>query len=124
MLFLFVLYLLPMIMLLAQSVEGGTLVHYQKALTDGLYVRVLVDTLLIAYVSLACLLLVSGLVFLSTPRADGRPPASSSCCPDQHPGAHRRMVLLRRHHQSPLLDSGLIDAPLPLPTTPRACSSA
>ena len=58
MLFLFALYVLPMLMLLAQSVEGGSLTHYQKALTDGLYVRVLVDTLLIAaYVSLACLLL-------------------------------------------------------------------
>jgi ABC-type spermidine/putrescine transport system permease subunit I len=57
-LFLLVLYLIPMVMLLAQSVEGGSLVHYQKALTDGLYVRVLLDTLLIAAcVSLLCLLL-------------------------------------------------------------------
>ena len=29
----------------AQSFEGGTLAHYEKALTDGLYVRVLLDTL-------------------------------------------------------------------------------
>jgi len=58
MLFLAVLYLLPMVLLLAQSLEGRSLVHYEKALTDGLYVRVLVDTLLIAaYVSVACLLM-------------------------------------------------------------------
>jgi len=57
-LFLFVLYLLPMALLLAQSFEGGTLKAYEKALTDGLYVGVLLDTMLIAaYVSAACLLL-------------------------------------------------------------------
>ena len=56
--FLLVLYLLPMALLLGMSVEGGSLKHYEKALTDGLYVRVLLDTLLIAaYVSVACLLL-------------------------------------------------------------------
>ena len=122
MLFLFVLYLLPMIMLLAQSVEGGTLVHYQKALTDGLYVQVLVDTLLIAaYVSLACLLLAYpvayflsiapgwwatvGIIFVLLPfwtsilvRTYGW------------------MVLLGRNGiiNRALLDSGLIGAPLPL----------
>lgn len=56
-LFLLVLYLIPMALLLAQSVEGGSFAHYEKALTDGLYVRVLLDTLLIAgCVSLICLL--------------------------------------------------------------------
>lgn len=58
MLFLAVLYFLPVALLLAQSVAGGSLVHYEKALTDGLYVRVLLDTLLVAaYVSGVCLLL-------------------------------------------------------------------
>lgn len=57
-LFLLVFYLIPVVMLLAQSVEGEALVHYRKALTDGLYVRVLLDTLLIAaWVSLLCLVL-------------------------------------------------------------------
>ena len=57
-LFLFVLYVMPMAMLLAQSFEGDTFKHYQKALTDGLYVGVLIDTMLIAaYVSGICLVL-------------------------------------------------------------------
>jgi putative spermidine/putrescine transport system permease protein len=56
--FLFVLYVMPMALLLAQSFEGGTFKHYQKALTDGLYVGVLADTMLIAaYVSGICLVL-------------------------------------------------------------------
>lgn len=58
MVFLGLLYLLPMILLLSQSFEGSSLVHYRKALTDGLYVHVLLDTLLIAaYVCVACLVL-------------------------------------------------------------------
>ena len=58
MLFLGVLYFLLMVLLLAQSFENGSFAHYEKALTDGLYVRVLLDTLLIAaYVSVTCLLL-------------------------------------------------------------------
>ena len=57
-LFLFVLYLLPMALLLLQSFEDGSLAAYEKALTDGLYIGVLIDTMLIAaYVSAACLLL-------------------------------------------------------------------
>jgi putative spermidine/putrescine transport system permease protein len=122
MLFLFVLYLLPMAILLMQSIEGGSLAHYQKALTDGLYVRVLLDTLLIAaYVSTACLLLgypvayfltmapgvwsTVGIVFVLLPfwtsilvRTYGW------------------MVLLGRNGiiNRALLDAGVINAPLPL----------
>ena len=56
--FLTVLYFVPMALLLSQSVEHGSLAHFDKALTDSLYVRVLLDTLLVAaYVSIACLLL-------------------------------------------------------------------
>lgn len=56
--FLFVFFLLPVGMLLLQSVENGSLAAYEKALTDGLYVGVLIDTMLIAaYVSAAWLLL-------------------------------------------------------------------
>jgi putative spermidine/putrescine transport system permease protein len=56
--FLLVFYLVPMGLLLLQSVEGGSLAAYDKALTDSLYVGVLIDTMLIAaYVSAACLLL-------------------------------------------------------------------
>lgn len=51
-------YLAPMALLLLQSVAGGSLGNYEKALTDALYLLVLRDTLLIAaYVTLACLLL-------------------------------------------------------------------
>jgi ABC-type spermidine/putrescine transport system permease subunit I len=56
--FLFVLYVMPMALLLAQSFEGGSFKHYEKALTDGLYLGVLIDTMLIAaYVSAICLVL-------------------------------------------------------------------
>ena len=47
-LFLLVFYLLPMALLLSQSFEGGTLGAYEKALTDGLSVGVLLDTMRIA----------------------------------------------------------------------------
>lgn len=58
MLFLTVFFLAPMALLLLQSVESGSLAHYEKALTDVLYLRVLGDTLLIAaYVTIASLLL-------------------------------------------------------------------
>lgn len=56
--FLFAFFLLPVALLLLQSVQGGSLAPYEKALTDGLYVGVLLDTMLIAaYVSAACLAL-------------------------------------------------------------------
>jgi putative spermidine/putrescine transport system permease protein len=56
--FLFVLFLFPVFRLMLLSVEGGTLEFYEKALTDGLYVKVLLGTLEIGvYVSAACLVL-------------------------------------------------------------------
>lgn len=122
MLFLFALYVLPMLMLLAQSVEGGSLTHYQKALTDGLYVRVLVDTLLIAaYVSLACLLLAYPVAYFLSIAPGGWAtvgivfvllPFWTSILVR----TYGWMVLLGRNGiiNRALLDSGLIDAPLPL----------
>jgi ABC-type spermidine/putrescine transport system permease subunit I len=57
-LFLAVFFLYPVLRLMLLSVEGGTTAHFEKALTDGLYVAVLFETLKIAaYVSLACLVL-------------------------------------------------------------------
>ena len=38
--FLLLLFAWPVLRLLSLSVEGGTLAPYEKALTDGLYVRV------------------------------------------------------------------------------------
>ena len=120
--FLFALYVLPMLMLLAQSVEGGSLTHYQKALTDGLYVRVLVDTLLIAaYVSLACLLLAYPVAYFLSIAPGGWAtvgivfvllPFWTSILVR----TYGWMVLLGRNGiiNRALLDSGLIDAPLPL----------
>jgi ABC-type spermidine/putrescine transport system permease subunit I len=57
-LFLLVFFLFPVLRLMLLSVEGGTLAHFEKALTDGLYVAVLFETLKIAAcVALACLVL-------------------------------------------------------------------
>ncbi|NYT49738.1 ABC transporter permease [Parapusillimonas granuli] len=56
--FIAVLFLLPLAILFVQGFQDGTLDAYRKALTDGLYVGVLADTLLVAaYVSLICLLI-------------------------------------------------------------------
>jgi putative spermidine/putrescine transport system permease protein len=58
MFFLFALFLYPVIRFLTQSLEGGSLAHYEKALTDRLYVAVLLDTLRIALVvTVVCLVL-------------------------------------------------------------------
>lgn len=66
--FLLVFFLLPVVRLLLLSVEDGTLAHFEKALLDGLYVQVLLETLKIAlYVSAVCLLLAYPLAyFLAT----------------------------------------------------------
>ena len=56
--FLLLLFLLPVARLMLLSVEGGTFATYERALTEGLYVRVLLATLQIGlYVSLICLAL-------------------------------------------------------------------
>lgn len=56
--FLLLLFIMPLVVLFAQSVEGGTLDHYYKAIFDGLYRGVLIDTLLIAgYVAAICFVL-------------------------------------------------------------------
>jgi putative spermidine/putrescine transport system permease protein len=56
--FLILLFLVPVARLMLLSIEGGSFAHYEKALSEGLYVRVLLGTLQIGlYVSLICLLL-------------------------------------------------------------------
>ncbi len=56
--FLGVLFLMPIAILFSQSFEGNTFDHYSKAIFDDLYRGVLIDTLLIAaYVAVICLLL-------------------------------------------------------------------
>jgi ABC-type spermidine/putrescine transport system permease subunit I len=49
-LFLAVLFLYPVARFLLMSVEAGSFAHFEKALLDGLYVRVLVDTFRVALV--------------------------------------------------------------------------
>lgn len=68
--FIAILFLLPMVILFAQSFEGGSLDPYRKALADSLYVGVLLDTLTLAgYVSVICLLLAYPVAyFLATAR--------------------------------------------------------
>ncbi len=120
--FLLVLYLIPMLLLLAQSLEGGEFAHYRKALTDGLYVRVLLDTLMIAgCVSVLCLLLAYPVAY------------TLSVLPAPWPAigmafillpfwtrvlvrTYGWMVLLGRNGlvNRALADIGLISAPLPL----------
>ena len=56
--FLGVFFLLPVASLLLTSVEGGSLAPFERVLTDGLYVGVLIDTVRLALVVAAiCLLL-------------------------------------------------------------------
>lgn len=121
-LFLAVFYLLPMAMLLSQSVEGGSLAHYQKALTDGLYVRVLLDTLLIAaYVSAICLVLAYPVAYLLAV-APGRWAAIGLVFvllpfwTSILVRTYGWMVLLGRNGiiNRALLEIGLVSAPLPL----------
>lgn len=50
MLYLAVLFLYPVVRFLLLSIEQGSLQHYERALFDGLYVHVLLDTLRIALV--------------------------------------------------------------------------
>lgn len=57
-LFLAMYFLYPVLRLLAVSIEGGSFAAYEKALSDGLYVGVLLDTIAIALgVALVCLVL-------------------------------------------------------------------
>jgi ABC-type spermidine/putrescine transport system permease subunit I len=120
--FLFVFYLLPMGMLLLQSVEGGSLAAYDKALTDSLYVGVLIDTMLIAaYVSVACLLLGYPVAYFLTSAPAPWPtigiifvllPFWTSILVR----TYGWMVLLGRNGiiNRALLETGLISEPLPL----------
>lgn len=57
-LFLLLLFVYPVARLLSFSVEGGNFAHFEKALTDGLYVQVFLETLRIALIVAAiCLVL-------------------------------------------------------------------
>ena len=76
--FLLLLFLIPVVRLMLLSIEGGTFAHYERALTEGLYVRVLLGTLEIGFwVSVICLVLgypVAHFLATASPRwASSRP---------------------------------------------------
>lgn len=121
-LFLLLLFLWPVLRLLALSVEGGSLATYEKALTDGLYVQVLLDTALVAaYVSAICLVLGYPVAYLL---ANAREPwATVGIALVLLPfwtsilvRTYAWMVLLGRNGliNRFLLETGVIAAPLPL----------
>lgn len=120
--FLAVYFVAPVLRFLAFSVEGGSLAPLEKALTDGLYLQVLGDTLLIAAIVTAiCLLLgyptahflataspawvTIGFVFLLLP-----------FWTSVLVRTYAWMILLGRNGvlNRALLGAGVIDAPLPL----------
>jgi hypothetical protein len=77
--FLGVLFLYPVVRFLLISVDGGSLAQYDKALFDGLYLRVLADTFRIALI-VTLITLILGY------------PIAYSCRP-RHRGGHRRSGL-------------------------------
>lgn len=121
-LFLLVLYLIPMAMLLGQSFEGEAFVHYRKALTDDLYLRVLFDTLLIAAcVSLLCLVLAYPVAYTLTILPPPWPAVGIAFIllpfwTSVLVRTYGWMVLLGRNGliNRMLSDIGLIETPLPL----------
>jgi len=120
--FLFLLFLVPVARLMLLSVEDGTLAHFEKALTGGLYVRVLLGTLEIGlYVSAICLVLgypVAHFLATTSPRwatvgfAFLLLPFWTSLLVR----TYAWMVLLGRNGviNRVLLESGVISEPLPL----------
>ena len=104
------------------SMEGGTLAHYDKALTDRLYVQVLLNTVLIAvYVSLTCFVLGYPLAYFLA----SAPPRWSTVgfiflllpfWTSLLVRTYAWMVLLGRNGvvNRLLLDWGIVAAPLPL----------
>jgi putative spermidine/putrescine transport system permease protein len=121
-LFLLVLFVWPVARLMLASVEGGSFAAYEKALTDGLYLQVLVDTALIAaYVSVICLVLGYPVAhFLAT----ARPPwpmigivfVLLPFWTSILVRTYAWMVLLGRNGviNRMLLEAGIVSSPLPL----------
>jgi ABC-type spermidine/putrescine transport system permease subunit I len=122
--FLFVLFAIPVIRFLALSLETGDLSHFQKALTDGLYLQVTLTTLKIAaIVSLVCLILGYPLAYLlaTTPpfwRAAGFALLLLPFWTSVLVRSYAWMILLGRNGVINRTlgpeNLGLIDAPLPL----------
>jgi putative spermidine/putrescine transport system permease protein len=120
--FLLVLFAWPVLRLLSLSYQDGSLDAFEKALTDGLYLQVLINTALIAaYVCIICLILGYPLAYmLATMR---QPWASIAFALVLLPfwtsilvRTYAWLVLLGRNGiiNRALLDAGVIATPLPL----------
>jgi putative spermidine/putrescine transport system permease protein len=120
--FLLLLFLLPVLRFLLFSVEGGSLAHFEKALTDGLHMTVFAETLKIAaIVTLFCLLLGYPLAYwLATTAAFWRSVGFAFLLLPFWISVLVRtyawMILLGRNGvvNRNLMALGVIDAPLPL----------
>jgi ABC-type spermidine/putrescine transport system permease subunit I len=116
------LFVFPLGRLFALSFEGGDLGWYQKALTGGLYTTILLRTFEIAgIVTLFCLVIGYPVAFLlatTTPtwRAIGFAAVMLPLWTSVLVRTYAWMVLLGRNGiiNRMLIDSGLLDAPLPL----------
>jgi putative spermidine/putrescine transport system permease protein len=121
-LLLLLLFVLPLGRLFALSVAGGSLEWYQKALTGGLYTTILLRTFEIAAIVTACCLLigypVAFLLATTTPtwRAIGFVFVMLPLWTSVLVRTYAWMVLLGRNGiiNRLLIDTGLMDQPLPL----------
>ncbi|WP_374444914.1 ABC transporter permease [Stella sp.] len=122
MLFLLLLFVGPVLRLLLLSVEGGSLAAYEKAVTDGLYVRVFLDTFEIAaIVTVACALLGYPVAYVLTTLSRGWAAVGFACImipmlTSVLVRTYAWMVLLGRSGivNRTLMDWGLTDRPLAL----------
>jgi ABC-type spermidine/putrescine transport system permease subunit I len=121
-LLLMLLFVLPLGRLFALSLEGGSLAWYEKALTGGLYTTILLRTFEIAaIVTLSCLVIGYPVAFLlatTTPmwRALGFAFVMLPLWTSVLVRTYAWMVLLGRNGiiNRALIDSGLMDQPLPM----------
>jgi ABC-type spermidine/putrescine transport system permease subunit I len=121
-LLLMLLFVLPLGRLFALSLEGGSLTWYEKALTGGLYTTILLRTFEIAaIVTLSCLVIGYPVAFLlatTTPmwRALGFAFVMLPLWTSVLVRTYAWMVLLGRNGiiNRALIDSGLMDQPLPM----------
>ncbi|MBM3525616.1 MAG: ABC transporter permease [Alphaproteobacteria bacterium] len=120
--FLLVLFLVPVLRFLLLSIEDGSLAHFEKALTDGLHLHVFAETLKIAaIVTLVCLLLgypLSYWLATTTPlwRSIGFACLLLPFWISVLVRTYAWMILLGRNGvlNRQLMALGVIDAPLPL----------
>jgi len=122
MIFLLLIFIGPVVRLLLLSVEGGSLAAYEKALTDGLYLRVFLDTFEIAaIVTVCCALLGYPVAYVLTTLSRGWAAIGFACIlipllTSVLVRTYAWMVLLGRNGiiNRTLMDWGMTDRPLAL----------